>query len=149
MIATTQPTKVEAWFDDMIATLKAHQLQLETNTADPGLKQFYDKLFGSNENEMAHLSKAMAQKYFIPKIIVDYIQLLAGERPLKIAFDYNDAEVLVWAEIEEGDVEMERKLLKAEAVVNAKYHDFGFDMETTIVEQGDRLPVPNHYKVFS
>lgn len=147
-MATLQKTEVEAWFDDVIATLRAHQLQLETDTAELNTKNFYEKLFGANENDLAHFSKAMAQKHFIPKIIMDYLHLLAGEKPLKMAFDYNDSEVLVWAEIKEGDTELERKLLKAEAVVNAKYHNFGFDMETTIVEHSDHLPIPNHYKVF-
>ena len=32
--------------------------------------------------------------------------------------------------------------------INSKYHKFGFDMETTIVESGDHLPVPNHYTLY-
>lgn len=145
MIETTQQSVIDAWFDDFIATLRTHQVQLETNTAQEELKKFYDLLFNSNENELAHLAKTGAQKHFVPRIIVDYVKLISTTLPLKLAFDYNDSEVLVWAEISDGDTEQEKNLLKAEAIINARYHNFGFDMETTIVESGDHLPVPNHY----
>lgn len=145
MIETTHRSAIEAWFDDFIATLRTHQVQLETNTAQEELKTFYGLLFNANENELAHLGKTGAQKYFVPRIIVDYVKLISNSLPLKPAFDYNDSEVLVWAEILDGDVGQEKNLLKAEAIINSKYHGFGFDMETTIVESGDQLPVPNHY----
>ncbi len=148
MIETKKQSAIEEWFDDFIATLRAHQVQLETNTAQSELKKFYEKLLTSNDNELAHLGKATAQKHFIPRIIYDYVKLVSDATPVKLAFDYNDSEVLVWAEVGKGDDELEKKLLKAEAIINSKYHDFGFDMETTVVEAGDQLPVPNHYKLY-
>lgn len=148
MIETTQQSAIEAWFDDFIATLRTHQVQLETNTAHEDLKKFYELLFNSNENELAHLAKTGAQKHFVPRIIVDYVKQISTTIPVKLAFDYNDSEVLVWAEINDGDTEQEKTLLKAEAIINSKYHGFGFDMETTIVESSDRLPVPNHYSLY-
>ena len=54
--------------------------------------------------------------------------------------------VLVWAEINDDDEQMEDKLILSEAKINAKYHLYGFDMESTIVETSDKLPVPNHYR---
>ncbi len=148
MVETTQQSTIEAWFDDFIATLRTHQVQIETNTAQEELKKFYELLFNSNENELAHLAKTGAQKHFVPRIIVDYVKLISNTLPLKLAFDYNDSEVLVWAEIIDGDTEQEKNLLRAEAIINSKYHSFGFDMETTIVESSDYLPVPNHYTLY-
>lgn len=148
MIETTKQSAIETWFDDLISTLRSHQVQLETNTAQNELKKFYEKLLTSTDNELAHLGKATAQKHFIPRIIFDYIELVSDVKPVKLAFDFNDSEVLVWAEVKEGDAELEKKLLRAEAIINSKYHDFGFDMETTVVESGDRLTVPNHYKLY-
>ena len=145
MAEVTQQSAIEAWFDKFISTLRSHQIQLETDTAHEELKQFYDTIFGGNVNELVHLGKSSTKKYFVPRIILDYLKLITKTKPLKLAFDHNDSEVLVWAEISDDDFELEKNLLKAEAIINAKYHDYGFDMETTIVEASDKLEIPNHY----
>ncbi len=142
------PTDSEQWFDHLIATLKAHQVMLETNTADEGLKQFYNLLVGGNSDQISYHSKALSQKYFISKIIWEYLSLIKDTKPLKLAFDFNDAEVLVWAEVRDDDEEMEKQLYLAEAKINASYHQYGFDMTSMIVEHRDQLTVPNHYKTF-
>ncbi|MEQ8423498.1 MAG: hypothetical protein RIA63_02235 [Cyclobacteriaceae bacterium] len=148
MIETPQQSTIEAWFDNLIATLRAHQIQLETDTANSEQKKFYEAIFAGNADEVAHLGKRGAQQHFVSRIIIDYVKIIADAKPLKLAFDYDDSEVLVWAEINNGDLEQEKNLLRAEAIINSKYHGFGFDMETTIVEAGDRLLIPNHYKLF-
>lgn len=147
MVETTQSV-FEAWFDNLIATLRTHQIQLETDTANSEQKKFYETIFAGNADEVMHLGKRGAQQHFVSRIIVDYVKIIADAKPLKLAFDYDDSEVLVWAEVKDGDLELENKLLKAEAIINSKYHGFGFDMETTIVEEGDCLPVPNHYTLY-
>ncbi len=148
MIETTQQSAIEAWFDNLIGTLRSHQAQLETDTANSEQKKFYETIFAGNADEVTHLGKLAAQQHFVLRIIVDYAKLIATAKPQKLAFAYNYSEVLVWAEVKDGDLELEKKLLKAEAVINSKYHKFGFDMETTIVESGDHLPVPNHYTLY-
>lgn len=52
----------------------------------------------------------------------------------------------MWAEIADNDEQMEKILLIAEAKINANYHQFGFAMETTIVEKSDNFIIPNHYQ---
>jgi hypothetical protein len=148
MTGTVPKADTETWFDNVIATLRMHQVQLETNTAQTEVKKFYELMISSNENELVHLSKTIAQKHFVSRIVFDYLNQISTSMPLKLAFDYNDSEVLVWAEVADGDFEIEKKLLKVEAIINSKYHSFGFDMETTIVESGDSIPVPNHYKPY-
>jgi hypothetical protein len=148
MIGTQKTTGAELWFDEFIAALRAHQVQLETNTANAELKKFYETIFSGNADELAHLGKASAQKHFVPRIILDYLNMIALSYPRKLAFDFNDSEVLVWAEINDNDELLEKALLKAEAFINSKYHNYGFDMETTIVEASDTLAVPNHYTLY-
>ncbi len=135
------------WFDEFIATIRTHQLQLETNTASEGLKQVYDIAINGTDNQLAELSKMSANQHFIKKIIVDYLQEINDNMPLKLAFDLDDSEVLVWAEIPDDNGEMEDFLLLAEASVNAKYHKFGYDLTSTIVEKRDYLSIPNHYSL--
>jgi hypothetical protein len=138
----------EAWFDEFIAAIKTHQLQLETNTASEELKGMYDVFMRGSDNELARLSKISANQHFIKKVIVDYVKAVSGQMPIKLAFDLDDSEVLVWAEIENDNEAAEDFLLLAEAKVNAEYHQYGYDLTSTIVEVRDCLSIPNHYSVF-
>src|SRR5699024_9479650 len=141
-------TDIQNWFDDFVATLRSHQIQLETETASKELREFYNPLFSGNPDQIISMNKEMIQKYYVEKIIVDYLHSIQNCFPSKLAFDFNDSEVLVWAEID-GDIEkMERNLILIEAKINSKYHSQGFDMSTIIVESSDKLPIPNHYKIF-
>ena len=145
---TSQVDSKTEWFDNLVATLRSQELQLETGIASVETKLFYETFFAGNVDAIVHMGKNMAQKHFVARIIFDFLTMTKSISPLKIAFDYNDSEVLVWAEIMENDEATERALLVAQAHINAKYHPFGFDMETTIVEQEDALTIPNHYKIY-
>ncbi|MCU0470739.1 MAG: hypothetical protein MUF58_19305 [Arcicella sp.] len=147
LVSTKQEPKSE-WFDNFVAELRVHELALETNTASEEVRSFYETIFSGNVDSMALMNKLHIQKHFIGKIIVDYVKIIQQNFPLKLAFDYNDSEVLVWAEIPNDDEVIERNLIMAEAKINAKYHDFGYDMTTTLVETRDQLSVPNHYQIF-
>lgn len=146
----TQPSTNTSslWFDELIATLRTHELQLETDTASEDIKKLYGVLMSENLNEIFKLSKEASQKYFVQKIILEYLKHLDKNLPLKLAFDYNDSEVMVWAEIDDGNQQMEAALERAESKINATYHPYGFDMESMIIEKSDAIPVPNHYKLF-
>ena len=150
MTDTLEPikTNLDPWFDQLVATLRLHQIQLETETASPELREFYSVILSGNDDQMGLLNKMAAQRHFVGKIVYDYVRLLGKQQPRKLAFDFNDSEVLVWAEINEDDEDMEGFLIMTEAKINAKYHDFGFDMTSMVVEVCDQLPVPNHYQVF-
>lgn len=147
---TTQgvASDLEQWFEDLVATLQTHQLQLETNTASSEMQEMYKTLFEGNADNISHIAKMQAQQHFVSRIIVDYLKLMSNDLPAKLAFDFNDSEVLVWAEIDDDDDEMQKKLIMAEAQINAHYHPFGFDMSSTIVERSDNLEIPNHYTLF-
>lgn len=135
------------WFDEFIAAIRTHQLQLETNTASESLKQFYEVAINGNQNQLAQLSKESANQHFIKQIIISYLKEIENKMPEKLAFDLDDSEVLVWAEIENDDEQMEDYLLIAEATVNAKFHQYGYDLTSTIVEKRDGLSIPNHYSL--
>ena len=140
-------TNLDSWFDDFVANLRTHKLQLETFTANDEMVKMYNTLFTGNADEIAHLGKVGAQRHFVTRIVFDFLAMIKSHLPKKLAFDFNDSEVLAWAEIDNDNENMERELLKAQAQINAKFHPFGFDMEMTIVEQQDRLSIPNHYQV--
>ena len=147
-ITESQNVSLEAWFDDFVGTLRTHQLQLETKVAPKEIQELYEPFFTGNFNHFFKQSKERAQEFFVKRIIMDYLKLLDKDFPLKLAFDHNDSEVLVWAEIEDNREDIEKNLILAEAKINANYHEYGFDMNTTIVEKSDAHDVPNHYKLF-
>lgn len=138
----------EQWFDELVSTLRTHQLMIETQTADGDTKKVYDILMGGNTLEVAHLSRTLSQRQIIGGILWDYLKVIKDNKPSKLAFDYNDSEVLVWAEIDENNEQLEKQLYLAEAQINAKYHQYGFDMTSMIVENTDNITTPNHYKPF-
>lgn len=142
-----EQTNQKEWFNNMVAALRTDEFMLETQIASPQMKRLYDVMMNGSANDIQFQSKQAAQMHFVRNILLDYVQFInSNTLPEKLAVDFNDSEVLVWAEIEDGDEQMERALLIAEAKVNAKYHHYGYDMETTIVETSDSLPIPNHYQ---
>lgn len=144
--AITDQTNLSKWFEETVAILRTHQLMLETETAPESIKTAYNILINGTEHDLHDRSKMLAQMHFVKSILFDYVKELGNTLPKKIAVNFNDSEVLVWAEIEDDNEKMEEQLFVAEARINAKYHEYGFDMETTIVEESDNLPVPNHYQ---
>lgn len=144
--ATIQAIR-DTWFDEFIAAIRTHQLQLETETAPDELKNMYNIFIHGNLTDLAEIGKTNAYTHFIRKIVFEYLQEIRGKMPIKLAFDLDDSEVLVWAEIKNDDEEMENFLLLAEAAVNAKNHRYGFDLTSTIVEVRDYLSIPNHYSI--
>ena len=54
-------------------------------------------------------------------------------KPIKLAFDYSDSKVLVWAEIDNES--FEDQLILSQAKINAKFSSEGFCISTTIVEK--------------
>lgn len=147
-ISNTEVNERVEWFDNLIAALRTHELQLETNTAPKEMVELYKSLMGNNIDEILKTNKTLTQQHFVSKIILEFINQLGKNVPNKLAFDFNDSEVLVWAEINDNDESQERILARAESKVNAQFHQFGFDMETMVVEKSDNLSVPNHYKIF-
>lgn len=146
-ILKEEEQKRELWFEEFINSIKVHKLQLDTKTASKEIDNLYRAAIDGNLDRIALLNNEAINQYFTTKIIIDFIDLLNDNLPIKLAFDYKGSEILVWAEIPDNDSEFEKKLILSEAKVNAKYHDYGFDITSTIVEASDNFNVPIHYKV--
>ncbi len=138
------------WFGDFIAGIQTHQFMLDTNTASHELKDFYATVMEGDADKLAFQSKNLGQQHFVRGIVVDYISqiLKLSKLPKKLAFDLADTEVLVWAETDDNDEKLEQQLILAEAKVNAKYHVFGYDITSMIVEKSDNLSIPSHYVIY-
>lgn len=138
----------DEWFDDIIESIRIDQLALQTNTASDEKKDFYEKAIAGNPEEFMLGFRSKSAQHFISTLVVDFVnELLRREtRFTKLAFDYNQAKVLVWVEINDDDETSEDNLILSEAYINAKYAKKGFNLTLTILEKSDCLPVPAHYK---
>jgi hypothetical protein len=143
-------TKVESWFEDLVAIIRADQLQIESNIASPQKAEFYNNLILGQMDKAMYMSRNMSTMHFIGKLLNDYVDIIKKSLPesnYKIAVDLSDAKVLVWAQIEDNNENQEDVILLTEARINAKYSDHGFYVSSTITELSDNLTIPNHYKV--
>jgi hypothetical protein len=103
-------------------------------------------LMRGNSDELAFSNRTSSHKYFIQKIILDYLKLVVQENlPVQLALDLDDSEILVWGQVNDEDTTTEDRLLMIEAEINGKYHKLGYDITSTIVESRDALPIPSHY----
>lgn len=101
--------KREIFFDRFINEIKVDKLRLDTKTASIEMEKFYTNAINGNIENLFLQIKSFSNEYFIPKIILDFLEILKGNFPNKLAFDYNGSEVLVWAEIADDDFELEKK----------------------------------------
>lgn len=139
---------MDKWFEELIGAFRSLQKKLEVDQSNSPERVLVETLMTGSKNDVAAMSKNVAQTHFVQSIIFDYLQIIKNELPEKLAFSYNDSEVLVWAELKDDDWEMEKNLILAEAKIKANYAKYGYNMVSTFVESSDNLPIPNHYKVF-
>lgn len=144
---STQEEQRDNWFSDFIDTLHTHHTMLDQDIAPKDLKEFYTAAITNNVNKIMSMSRLASQEYFVSEMIKDYLSKIKGLDLAKLAFAYTDSEVLAWVEIKDDDWETEKFLIMAEAEINAKYHQYGFDMASTFVETCDHFDIPNHYKI--
>jgi hypothetical protein len=138
---------INQWFDKFISHLSVDRIMLETQTASKETDQFYKDVILENHTAMNSWARVSSTTYFIRKLVEDYLNELQTFKafPQKLAFDFSDAKILVWAQIEDSDDATEDALILSEAKANAKYSENGFYVSSTIVEESDKLNVPPHY----
>lgn len=147
-VATDQQNRIEVWFNEFVASVRADELALATGVASDEKKEMYHSLMDTNITDMVDVNVRSAKKHYISSMLLDYVRELRASNKFpfkKMAVSFNNAELLVWAEIENDNWVIEKNLIMTEAKINSIYHKKGFDMTTTIVEECDHLPVPNHY----
>jgi len=152
-----QPTKntkqdvsdetIKNWFDRLISQISVDKIMMETDTAPSDVKNFYNSAMLEDYSALSKTIRDTSTKYFVGTLVQYYINAFAGYKvkPQKLAFDFSDAKILVWAEILDDDEKTEEALILSEAKANAKYSDTGFYITSTIVEQSDNLDIPSHY----
>lgn len=139
-------TQAELWFEYLIDKIKEDQTELKTGLASKEKEDFYSAFINGSQYEIIKQNRNFGMQYYISKILFEYMKEIKDRdiKPVKLAFDYSDSKVLVWAEIDNESVE--DQLILSQAKINAKFSSEGFCISTTIVEKEDGLTIPAHYK---
>lgn len=145
-----QNAKSEQWFDEIVGQIRADQLAYEAGVISPEKSTMYDHLINGEVKPLIDNALAIAKMYYVKRMLFDYVKVLGGFKSFtKLAVSFHDSGLLVWAEIPDGREDIEDQLIMAEAEVNSKYHQFGFDINTTYVEESDKLSIPTHYQLLA
>lgn len=148
IISPSDESAINTWFEHIIDDIRADHLMYTSGAVTKEKKEFYDGLIlGKNEALFTDIRQS-SSKYFISSIVKDYLQELKNHNssPLHLAMALSDSKILVWAVIRDNDELTEDALLISEAKVNGKYYEKGFYLNSTIVEESDKLSTPPHYQ---
>lgn len=139
--------KDRAWFTELIHGIKSDKLMLETGVASEGTKNLYKNMIDGNVLELSKQTQSAFNHVIIKDVVVDFVKELIsrGQSDVSLSFNVSGSKVLVWAEIKDNDDNAESGLFLSEAKVNAKYREFNYSINTTIVEESDFLTSPPHY----
>lgn len=153
-MATSTPTspitqqQVSEWFENLIADIRVDQIQMETGVADPDKAKFYQQLMdGKSSDEIFKKIRFDASQALIERVVKAFIAELSSRKalPEKLAFALTPATIMVWSEIADDDEVVEDGILLSESKINAFAKQYGFALDTMIVEKSDCLDVPSHY----
>lgn len=144
-------SQIKDWFDEIISSLRLDEVLFEKDLLDKEKKELYKTLSSGNSLKIHDMAYNQAKMFFIEIMLLDYLDELRKKKaiPLRLAFDISKSKILVWAEINDDEEELEKRLILAEALVNSKYYPHGFSINSTIIEKSDNLPIPSHYKTIN
>ncbi|MEN9447855.1 MAG: hypothetical protein RJA25_1145 [Bacteroidota bacterium] len=148
-------SEMESWFDDVIAQIKTDRFQLETQTASVEKVEIYNDFIDNNTDKIFDRFSVGYRMHYISKVVIDYIKELTTRlktsiKDIKIALDFSNNKLLVWAVIPTKNEDYyEQALILSEAKVNAKYFNNGFCITSTIVNLEDDLSIPDQYKLLT
>lgn len=136
------------WFDEMVSNLKVDQLLMQADVLEQNKKEVYEAMISGNHEFMHDYARKTSSAFFIKNLIDSYFIELVERRaiPNRLALELSNSKVLVWAEINNDDDDMEDALILTAAKINNKFSKYGLHITSTIVEEDDNLIIPKHYK---
>lgn len=147
-ILSENSTDIAKWFDSFVASIRVEELQLVSGIANMEKREFWKPFLENNSLEIGSRSRENGSRLIIPELVSDY---LYGIKQRKVdlnslSLQLSDSKILVWAVVNDDDEQAMDQLFLQEAVVNAKYGDYGFHISTTIVEKTDNCAIPSQFQ---
>lgn len=146
-ISEISQEQIDNWFAEFIHSIKVDKLAIETSTAPKETAALYMNAMTGNLREVVKTMRSVSNKYFIEQVTLSYInEIIHREaKPKKLAFSLTPSTILVWAEINDDDQNVQDQLILAEAKINSDFKDANFALDVMIVEESDKIKVPRHY----
>lgn len=138
---------LEAWFSHFVGRLSFEPGRRAEMSPENNTDYLRDDAFGRAQEILGLDAKSLATKYFVTDLLNQYIAEISevGRGPLKIGMQLANRKVLVWVIIPDGDDELAMALLLAQSNANTTFGKFGFTIFSTIVQQGEGVPLPGDY----
>lgn len=135
------------WFDSVVSSLRVDQLALEEGVATDEKTDFYHSMIHGSAMDHLRQGSEIFHGEVTLMVLKNYLQGLApiATKLTSLAFDFTGTKLLVWAEIKEEDEAVEDHLILLEARLNVEHSEVNFGVSTTIVEEVDSFPIPDHY----
>lgn len=141
---------LDVWFESLIDQLRADRTAISCGIAPKDTEEFYTKFVTTSVEKILNDNRKVLTMNYIERALKVYNEKLKeySSKPLKVAFNFADSKVYVFAIIDNDDEKTEDALFLSEAYVNAKFSEFGIYFTTTILEKEDNYTIPEHYKIF-
>ncbi len=141
-------SKLSDLFDGLVAQIRADELALESGVASNEKRELYKLILENNQIEVAKSAIDMGRVIIIPAMLNDFVLALKKTQilPKNLSVSFNQEKLLVWATVSSENEDMEDSIFIAEAKVNAKYHETGFNVSSTVVYEEDEVSKPAHYQ---
>lgn len=139
--------QIDNWFAEFIHNIKVDKLAIETSTAPKETADLYINAITGNVREVVKTMRSVSSRYFIEQVTFAFLNemMKRNAQPKKLAFSLTPSTILVWAEINDDDQNVQDQLILAEAKVNSDFKDAQFALDVMIVEESDKIKVPRHY----
>lgn len=141
---------LDLWFENLIEQLRTDRTAINCGTATKEKEDFYSKFVTKSVDEIVNDNRKVLIMNYIELALKAYNEKLKeyDSKPLKVAFNFADSKVYVFAIIDNDDEKSENALFLSEAYVNAKFREYGVHLSTTILEKEDNYEIPDHYKTY-
>jgi len=139
---------INLWFDGLIQKIRTDYLMISEEVAPSDVTEVYNLLMEGDERKIHEYGRTESTRFFIKSIIHTYFQgfLKLEKKPERLAIHLTNAKILLWAEIVDDEWDVERNLYLLESKVNSGFQQYGFHIDTFIVEKSDERDVPEHYQ---
>lgn len=138
----------QQWFDEMVATLRSHELQLETGLASKELAKFYETLRGGSELQLAQLAIEQGERVVVLNLILSVLNALSEFEVKEVWLNLSQKTLNVWVKTEVKDRAVYRSIINAIAKVNAAIEEIDYFIDVFVIQNRTIAPPKNYFLVF-
>lgn len=135
----------QQWFDEMVATLRSHELQLETGLASKELAKFYETLRGGSELQLAQLAIEQGERVVVLNLILSVLNALSEFEIKEVWLNLSQKTLNVWVKTKGRSTEIKKAIILKIAEINASIIESDFFVDEYIVSDKEVITPPKNY----